>query len=148
MATVPLASYAVLGIQAACAGHAVRGVYHEGQEADLPHGTIMAILVVVNIITVVAVMTPTFYDMAPAPGAAGASLLLAHHYLGLLAIILTSVVAFTWVLRGAKDKGCLGTGRRGRTIMRTTLVVWTASLLLGMAYFIAGQGDRPSAARP
>jgi len=136
MATVSLASYAVLGIQAAILLVMLFGVYTmKVRRRTRPHGTIMAILVVVNIITVVAVMTPTFYDMAPAPGA---SLLLAHHYLGLLAIILTSVVAFTWVLRGAKDKGCLGTGRRGRTIMRTTLVVWTASLLLGMAYFIAG----------
>lgn len=139
MATVSLASYAVLGIQAAILLVMLFGVYTmKVRRRTRPHGTIMAILVVVNIITVVAVMTPTFYDMAPAPGAAGASLLLAHHYLGLLAIILTSVVAFTWVLRGAKDKGCLGTGRRGRTIMRTTLVVWTASLLLGMTYFIAG----------
>jgi len=49
---------------------------------------------------------------------------------------MTLVVAFSWVLRGASDRGCLGLRRRGKLIMRSTFAVWTISILLGIIVFL------------
>lgn len=134
MVFVSSASYAILGLLAVILAVMLYGVYMvKARRRMRSHGLIMATLVALNIIAVAAVMAPTFYSLDPVPGTSPASLMLAHHYLGLTALALTALVTSGWALRGAKNKGCLGTGRWGRLIMRTTFVVWTASLLLGIA---------------
>ena len=138
MASVSVASYAVLGMQVAILLIMSYGVYMiRARRRMRRHGSIMAALVVLNIITVVMVMAPAFYGLDLAPGASISPLMLAHHYLGLLALAMTAVVSLSWVLRGAKSKGCLGIGRWGRPIMRATFSVWAASLILGIATFIS-----------
>ncbi|KQM11797.1 hypothetical protein AOA80_06180 [Methanomassiliicoccales archaeon RumEn M1] len=138
MASVPIASYAAIVVQGAILLTLLYGAYVMRVKRRMrPHGAIMATLVVLNIVTVVAVMAPTFYGADTEPGASPGPLMLAHHYLGLLALAMTAVVAIPWVLRGAKGRGCLGTGRWGRLIMRATFSVWVASLLLGIAVFIS-----------
>lgn len=136
MATVPVASYAILGIQAATLLTMLYGVHLVRTRRRIRrHGAVMTGLAALNIATVAAVMAPTFYGQGPASSTSSPSIMLAHHYVGLLALTITVVVAFPWVLRGANKENCPGTGRRGRLIMRATLAVWVASLLLGMGAF-------------
>lgn len=138
MATVPVASYAILGIQAAMLLAMLYGVRLVRTRRRIRrHGAVMAGLAALNIATVAAVMAPTFYGLDPVPGASSPSIILAHHYLGLLALAITAVVAFPWVLRGASKENHPGTGRRGRLIMRATFAVWVASVLLGIGTFLS-----------
>jgi hypothetical protein len=138
MVSITAVSYVALGLQVVTLLVILYGVYLMRVKRQMRHhGLIMANMVVLNIITVAAVMAPTYYGMGPGPGTSSPPVMLAHHYLGLLALAMTAVVAFSWVLRGAKTKGCLGTGLWGRTIMRATFSIWIASILLGIATLIS-----------
>lgn len=137
MAFISPASYVVLAVQVAILVAMVGGAYlMRTRRLMRPHGLAMATLAVINLVTVAVLMVPTFFDVAASPRDVPGAVLLAHHLVGLAAVALTVVVAFSWLLRGARSKGCLGVGRRGKLIMRTTFTVWATSILLGMAVFL------------
>mgnify|MGYP000891216425 FL=1 len=138
MAAVSVASYAILGMQAAMLLTMLYGVHlARARRRMRRHGAVMTGLAVLNVATVAAVMAPTFYGLDPAPGPSSPSIILVHHYLGLMALAITAVVAFPWALRGANEGNCPGAGRRGRLIMRATFAIWVASLLLGIGAFFS-----------
>lgn len=100
------------------------------------HGLIMATLVVLNAITLAEVMAQTYYGLRPSPVNLPAFIILVHRCMGLAAVVLTTVVAFTWIFR-VKNNGCPGTKRKGRFITRTTFAVWAAAQLQGIAVLAA-----------
>ena len=138
MAAVSVASYAILGMQAAMLLTMLYGVHlARARRRMRGHGAVMTGLAVLNVATVAAVMAPTFYGLDPALDPSSPSIMLAHHYVGLMALAITAVVAFPWALRGANEGNCPGAGRRGRLIMRATFAIWVASLLLGIGAFFS-----------
>jgi len=136
MAFISTASYIVLGVQVVILAAIVFGVYQMRVRRRMrPHGLAMAALTFVNLVNVLVLMVPTFLDVGVSSDVPSV-VLAVHHSVGLAAIAFTLVVSLSWLLRGARNQGCLGVGRKGRLIMRTTFTLWTASILLGIAIFL------------
>lgn len=103
-----------------------------------PHATIMASAMVLNVAAVTLFMVPKFLNYLPIISTSYLpdQVLVVHHTFSLITLALTLTVVLSWALRGAKNKGCLGLGRHGRTIMLTTYGFWMTSIILGILVII------------
>jgi uncharacterized membrane protein YozB (DUF420 family) len=102
------------------------------------HAILLTTATAINVITVVLFMVPRFFNYLPIISTSYLpdQVLIVHHTFSLIALALTLTVVLSWALRGAKNKGCLGLGRHGRTIMRTTYGTWLVSIALGILVII------------
>lgn len=89
------------------------------------HGLLMKVMVLLNTMTLLLVMTPSFaieFELVLAEAEAGIPLILIHHSFGLIAEVLGIVLAF-------RKFGNV------RLWMRATFIVWLVALLLGLAVY-------------
>jgi uncharacterized membrane protein YozB (DUF420 family) len=104
------------------------------------HATIMTTALVLTIASVLLIMVPSLNTASGAIVAGDDwrfAFMFVHHLIGLLALLMASVLAFSWLLRGRKPNSCLGRPKNKRLIMRTTFSLWLLSLIMGIALYVA-----------
>ncbi len=132
-------SYVVLALQLVALSMLGLGAYLMKYRRKMrPHAIILTSAMVLNTVTVLFFMVPKFLNYLPIISTSYLpdQVLIVHHTLSLITLALTLTVTLSWLLRGAKNKACLGLGRHGRTIMRTTFGFWLTSILLGILVII------------
>jgi uncharacterized membrane protein YozB (DUF420 family) len=101
------------------------------------HGGLMAIAVILNIASLLAVMGPSFsagYEyFTTATSDLGVQTIWIHAILGAIALILGIFLVGAWTLRPSKVAAC----SRRKRIMDVTVLLWLVSLIFGIASYIA-----------
>jgi uncharacterized membrane protein YozB (DUF420 family) len=100
------------------------------------HAVFMTGALVLHLSTIFVIMVPSFilailpYFIIRYPFAVGSLVSLVHVPLGLLAVSLGTWIILSWKLKGFSS--CFSR----KKIMLTTMIVWIASLLFGIALYI------------
>jgi uncharacterized membrane protein YozB (DUF420 family) len=114
----------------------VVGYFYKLKLKYYPHGAVMAIAVILHLITIFAVMVPSFvlgvipYYVIPEPLMLISLSGVIHGVLGIVAIVLGVYLVAAWAFR-RNVKGCF----KRKNVMRLTLVLWFASLILGFLLY-------------
>ena len=137
MVFVSTASYVALGVQVTILAIMLYGVCMMMVMRRRRAHVIMATLVVLNVITLAEVMVPTYYSLRPSPVNLPASIMLVHRYMGLTAVVLTTIVAFTWILRGREEQWMPGDRAEGAFHHAHHLRSMAAAQLQGIAVLAA-----------
>jgi len=101
----------------------------------IQHGTIMAIALVLNTISIAVVMIPSlqgFRGVLSMPFTRPAFIVVVHAAAGALVEILGVWLVGTWAFRHRNIKACT----KKRSIMRVTVFLWLVELLLGIYVYI------------
>lgn len=133
------ASYVVLALQIVTLLMLGYGAYLMKYKRRMqPHALLLTAAMVINLITVALFMVPRFFNYIPFASMSYLPdlVLVIHHTVSLIALALILIVTLSWLLRGRTGKACLGVGRHGRKIMRTTYLFWLISIVLGILVVI------------
>ena len=107
----------------------------KNRRKTIPHAAIMTAAWVLTVVSVLVIMVPATTTASSAIVAGDDwrfQFLFVHHLVGLFALIVASVLALSWLLRGRKPNSCLGKPRNKRPIMQLTFYLWLLSLVLGI----------------
>jgi len=105
------------------------------------HGAVMAVAVALHLITVFAVMAPSFvlgvipYYVIPEPLMVISVASVIHGVLGIVALVLGGYLVAAWAFR-RNVKDCF----KRKNVMRFAIVAWFASLILGFLLYAAFYG--------
>ncbi len=111
------------------------------------HGIIFSVATITNLISLIAVMIPVMIDewssLVQNPFGFTSFIVIVHHLMGLVAAVLSVIIVVSWGnrdlpewdSRGRAGRTCLGAGRTGRIIMRSTFILWVASFALGAVIY-------------
>ncbi len=95
------------------------------------HGYALVAATVIHYASVLALMIPVFVSeypsLAASPLGAFALANVAHAATGAVAMVLAAYISIRWIANGLNPRGC-----QGKTIMRVTILNWSASLLIGL----------------
>ncbi len=136
MDTITLVATVSLIIQIVVLLLLVVGYFYKLKLKYYPHGAVMAIAVILHLITIFAVMVPSFvlgvipYYVIPEPLMLISLSGVIHGVLGIVAIVLGVYLVAAWAFR-RNVKGCF----KRKNVMRLTLVLWFASLILGFLLY-------------
>ena len=100
------------------------------------HGELMGIAVILNLISLFAVMLPSFnknYEyFTTATSELGVQTIWIHAILGAIALILGIFLVAAWALRPANVAAC----SRRKRIMDITILLWVISLMFGISSYV------------
>ncbi|NLF89478.1 hypothetical protein GX563_11740 [Candidatus Bathyarchaeota archaeon] len=119
----------------------VLGYFYKRKLKFYMHGAVMAVAVALHLITVFAVMVPSFvlgvipYYVIPEPLMVISLASVIHGVLGIVAIVLGVYLVAAWAFR-RNVNGCF----KRKNVMRLTISVWFASLILGFLLYITFYG--------
>jgi uncharacterized membrane protein YozB (DUF420 family) len=132
-------STASLLLQAAVLVLLVYGLYLMRGRKDLPkHGLVLVAAVVLNLLTVVLFMLPSWSGDVSSPALDRLPWLLPlHHIIGLIAIAMTLAVVLPWLLRKRSPRACPGGTKHRRVLMRATFGMFFLSIVLGFVVYLA-----------
>ena len=124
-----------LALQIAALTFLVVALALKNKKSYRQHGITVTIALLLHIITVAAVMVPTFSTFFTSPGTlvldAVVIISLAHVALGFVALALGIGLVTAWHFK-ADLKSCFA----NKKAMRPTLVLWTVSILLGVVMYV------------
>jgi uncharacterized membrane protein YozB (DUF420 family) len=111
--------------------------FHYKRHLDLKvHSAMTSVAYALNMLTIFFVMIPvtidSLGDISANPSELVHLLIIIHVPLAIVATLLSSYVVLRWAARPFKTNGC-----RGKRLMRATMVTWTASIVLGIAVYLA-----------
>jgi uncharacterized membrane protein YozB (DUF420 family) len=98
------------------------------------HGKTMMLALALNLILIFFVMVPSLVIYAGAfltEPLLGAIIAL-HAICGTIAALLAITIIIAWRSAPAEKLGC----RRRKSLMRPTIIIWTAALLLGISFYV------------
>lgn len=142
MDTITLIATASLIIQIVVLILLVVGYTYKRKTKFYSHGIIMAASVVLHLITIFAVMMPSFvlgvipYYVISEPLMLTSLTGIIHGVLGIAAIALGIYLVAAWAFR-KNVQGCF----KRKIIMRTTIILWFASLILGFLLYLIFYGS-------
>jgi uncharacterized membrane protein YozB (DUF420 family) len=100
------------------------------------HGAMTSAAYALNMLTILFIMIPATIDglgdISANPSELVHLLIIIHVPLAIVATLLSSYVVFRWVARSFRPNGC-----RGKRLMQTTMATWIASIVLGIAIYLA-----------
>ena len=110
------------------------------------HGIVFTIATFANLVSLAVVMLPSLIgqwsSLVQDPFDSSNLLTSVHHILGLIAAILSVIIAVHWIV-GVSGKRetrtslskCIGRNRSGKMVMRITFALWVASFALGVLIY-------------
>ena len=100
------------------------------------HGALTSVAYVLNMLTIFFIMIPALLDDLGDIGANPSELVhvltIVHEPLAVVATLLSSYVVLRWAAHSFRPNGC-----RGKRLMQATMTTWIASIVLGIAIYLA-----------
>ena len=114
----------------------VVGLVYKSKRKFKIHGGLMGIAVILHLISLFAVMLPSFNDgydyFTTATSELGVQTIWIHAVPGAIALILGTVLVAAWALRPSNIASC----SRRKRIMDITTLLWLISLMFGIAAYV------------
>jgi uncharacterized membrane protein YozB (DUF420 family) len=100
------------------------------------HGSVTSVAYVLNMLTILLIMIPALFndlgDIGSNPSELLHVLILVHTPLAVVATLLATYVVLRWAAHSFELNGC-----RGKRLMGATMITWSASIVLGIAVYLA-----------
>jgi uncharacterized membrane protein YozB (DUF420 family) len=137
MSELTIWSHVSLVIQIITLAMLVYAFLHYKRHLDMKtHSALTSVAYLLNMLTILLIMIPatidSLGDISANPSEFVHLLIIVHVPLAIVATLLSSYVVIRWAARSFKPSGC-----RGKRLMRVTMATWTASIVLGIAVYLA-----------